>query len=132
MTECRGNPFSSIGRFLDAADGLINDHQIDIRPFAAGDRLHAAHLDRLIGIRSLVNALHCANGMNAFGLEGDNGLVDEAQRRDSEGDALPLVERALDDVSRGKRLAEAGRLPGSIGRRLPAAREPLRAARART
>ena len=77
---------------------LVDDHEIDVWPFATRDRLDAAHLDRLIAIGALVDALHDAKAVNALGLECGDGLVDQAERGNREGDALSLVERALDDV----------------------------------
>ena len=80
---------------------LIDDHQIDVWSLAAGDSLHRAHLDRLFPIGALVDALHDADAVNAFCLERRDGLVNQAERRNRESDALSLVERALNDVRRG-------------------------------
>ena len=68
-----------------------------------------AHLDRLVAIGALVDALHDADAVDALGFERGDGLVDQAERGNRERDALSLVERALDDVRRGQGLAEAGR-----------------------
>ena len=67
---------------------LVDDDEIDFRPLPARDRLDAAHLNRLFAIGARVNALHDANGVDALGLEGRDGLVDQRKRRDDEGDAL--------------------------------------------
>ena len=80
---------------------LVYEHQIDVGPFATRDRLDAAHLDRLVAIGALVDALHDTDAVNAFGLERCDGLVNQAERGNHERDALTLVERALDDVRRG-------------------------------
>ena len=68
-----------------------------------------AHLDRLIAIGALVDALHDAKAVNAFGLERSDGLVDEAERGNGEGDALAFVEGALNDMRGHQGLAGAGR-----------------------
>ena len=43
--------------------GLVDDDEIDVWPFATCDRLDAAHLDRLIAIGALVDALHDAEAV---------------------------------------------------------------------
>src|SRR4029077_1355297 len=80
---------------------LVDDDEIDVWSLATGDRLDAAHLDRLIAIRALMDALHDTDAVNAFGLERSDCLVDERDRRHDERDALSLVERGLDCVRRG-------------------------------
>ena len=80
---------------------LVDDHQIDFGPFAPGNRLDAAHLDRLIVIGALMDALHDADAVNALGFECGDGLVNQAERGNREGDPLSLVERALNDVRGG-------------------------------
>ena len=88
--------------------GLIDEDEINGGPLATGDRLDAAHLDRLLAIGALVDALHHADAMNAFRLECGDGLVDEAERGHHERNALSLVKRALDDVRGQQGLPEAG------------------------
>jgi hypothetical protein len=91
--------------------GLVDNHEVDLWSFATGDRLDAAHLDRLVSIGALMDSLYDADAVNAFCLERGDGLIDEAERRDREGDALTSIEGALDDVCCSQRLAEArGRL----------------------
>jgi len=87
---------------------LIDDHHIDFGALATSDRLHAAHLDRLVAIGALVDALHNAEAVNALGLERGDGLVNQAKSGNREGEALSFVERALDDVCCSQRLAEPG------------------------
>lgn len=70
---------------------FINDHQINVWPFASSNRLDAAYLDRLVTIGSLVDALNHADAMNTFGLERGDGLVDEAKRINYERDTLALA-----------------------------------------
>src|ERR1700729_3148426 len=89
--------------------GLVYDHQIDVWPLAMRYRLDAAHLDRLIAISALMDALHDANAFDALGFECSDGLVDQAKRRNRESDALSFVQRTLDDVSSQQCLAEARR-----------------------
>jgi hypothetical protein len=81
--------------------GLVHDHQINVWSFATRNRLDAAHLDRLIAIGALMDALHDANAVDALGFECSDGLVDQAERRNREGDTLSLVQRTLDDVRGG-------------------------------
>jgi hypothetical protein len=86
---------------------LVDDDEIDVWSLATGDRLDAAHLDRLIAIRALMDALHDTDAVNAFGLERGDCLVDERDRRHDERDALSLVESSLDDVRGCQSLAKA-------------------------
>ena len=79
---------------------LVDEHKIDLRSFAPGKRLDAAHLDRLVAISALVDALHDTDALDALGFKRRDGLVDEAERGNHERDALTLVERPLDDVRR--------------------------------
>ena len=88
---------------------LVDDDEIDVGRLRRASVWTRAHLDRLVAIGALVDALHDANAVNALGFEGRDGLVDQAERWDSEGDALSLVEGALNDVRGGQGLAEAGR-----------------------
>ena len=74
---------------------LVDDHQIDVWSLATRDRLNAAHLDRLFPIGALVDALHDADAVNAFGLERRDGLVNQAERRNrEERRAFPCRARA--------------------------------------
>ena len=57
--------------------GLIDENQINGGPFATGDRLDAAHLDRLVAIGAFVDALHHADAMDSLRLECRDGLIDE-------------------------------------------------------
>ena len=88
---------------------LVDENEVDVRPFPPGDGLDRAHLHRLVAIGARVDALQDADRANALGLEGRDRLVDQADCRHGEGDALSLVQGALDDVRGRQRLAEAGR-----------------------
>ena len=78
--------------------GFIDDDEIGLRSLPAGDCLDAAHLDRLVLIGPLVDALHDADAVDALGFERDNGLVDQTEGGNYECYPLSLVERTLDDV----------------------------------
>jgi hypothetical protein len=91
--------------------GFVDKNEVNRRPLASRERLYRAHLDRLVAIGALVDPLHDADAVNAFGFERGDGLVNQAHGRNGKGDALSLVERALDDVRGRQGLAEArGRL----------------------
>ncbi len=88
--------------------GLVDKDEINIWSLATCDRLDATNLDRLVAIGALVDALHDANAVDALGFECRDGLVDQAERGNREGDPLSLVQRTLDDVRGRQRLAETG------------------------
>ena len=89
--------------------GFVDDDEVDLRSFAPGKRLDATHLDRLITVGSLVDALHDTDALDALGFERRDGLVDQAEGGNHERDALALVERALNDVRGRQGLAETSR-----------------------
>ena len=88
---------------------LVDDDEIDVQPLPPGERLNAADLNRRFVVGARVRALHDPDAVDALGLEGRNGLINKVYRRHCEGDALSLVEGALDNVGRREGLAEAGR-----------------------
>ena len=89
--------------------GLVNDHKVDLRPSAAGERLRAANLERLLMIRQGMVALHHPDAVDPLVTERHDGLINQVKRRHRERDALFLVEGALNDVGCRQRLAETGR-----------------------
>ena len=79
---------------------LVDNDQIDIWPLAPGKRPDRGDLDRLVAIRSFMNALHYAERVNAFSLESADALVDKRQGRHYESNSPALGERALNNVAR--------------------------------
>ena len=79
---------------------LVDEDEVDLRSLPSREGLNRAHLNRLVAIGALVDALHNADAMNALGFEGRDGLVDQRERGNRESDALSLVERAPDDMRR--------------------------------
>ena len=88
---------------------LVDNDEVDFRSLPARKRLDRADLDRLVAIGARVKALHDADAVDPFRLEGGDRLVNEAECRNDEGDALALSEGAPNDVRRDDGLAGAGR-----------------------
>jgi hypothetical protein len=88
--------------------GLVDKDDINVWSFATCDRLDATDLNGLIAIGALMDALHDAEAAKAFCLEGGDGLVNQADRRNREGYTVSLIQRALDDVRGQQGLPEAG------------------------
>ena len=102
---------------------LVDENEIDVRPFPPGDGLDRAHLHRLVAIGARVDALQHADGGDALGFEGRDRLVDQA-------DSAGTVKATRLPLSRARWMmwAAVSVLPKpvgacSIGRRFP---EPRR------
>ena len=88
---------------------FVDNDEIDNGALAPPKRLRADDLRRRIEVGEFMLALQRADGVNAFGLEPLDRLIDQIQNRNDEGDSLSFVERHADDMRGQQRFSGAGR-----------------------
>ncbi len=88
---------------------LVDDHQRRVRNAPPGEGLHRRHLNPGQGIGAGMVRLHHPDPAHALGLEGSDGLVDQAHRGRGEDHRVALGHGSLDDPRGDERLAEADR-----------------------
>ena len=69
---------------------LVDQDEVDLRPSPPCDCLNRADLHGLLGVGAFMDALHDADAADTLRLKGGDGLVDQGQRRDREGDRVCL------------------------------------------